>query len=491
MRRSGRAKAEGVGTGGGGRLHTVVGTVVIALAALTACSSSGGGNDPFVEPETIASKDGVLEATFEVTLDEIEVGGTQVAARLYDGQFMPPTLSVQPGDLIRLTLANRIDELTNLHYHGMNVSPLGNGDNVFLHIVPGETFQYEVQIPETHPEGLFYYHPHIYGTTEFQIGNGMSGGIVVRGILDDLGSLSDVKQRQIYLKDIQIVDGAVPDPPDSGAPTLRTVNGRVGQVIKIRPGETQFWEIANIGADIYYDVRLEGHTLYEIERDGNRRTQVLPRETLFLPTSARIGVLVQGGEPGEYALQTQAIDMGPQGDQYPEVTLATVIVTGKAESPLVLPTTLPPIDPDLRGTSIAQRRSYQFSENTDGDQFYINGLQFDANRIDTTVTLGDVEEWTIENCSGENHVFHIHQLDFQVIEVNGVPQPYLGRQDTVNLDYRDTDGPVDCPTDDDPRGRVKVLIPFTEETNLGKFVYHCHIGEHEDNGMMQVIEVVP
>ena len=74
---------------------------------------------------------------------------------------------------------------------------------------------------------------------------------------------------------------------------------------------------------------------------------------------------------------------------------------------------------------------------------------------------------------------------------NGVPQPYVGRQDTVNLDYRDTDGPEDCPTDEDPRGRVKVLIPFTEETNVGKFVYHCHIGEHEDNGMMQVIEVVP
>ena len=466
--------------------------MVLALAALTACSSSGGGKDPFVEPETIASKDGVLEATFEVTLDEIEVGGTQVAARLYDGQFMPPTLSVQPGDLIRLTLANRIDELTNLHYHGMNVSPLGNGDNVFLHVVPGETFQYEVQVPETHPEGLFYYHPHIYGTTEFQIGNGMSGGIVVRGILDDLGSLSDVKQRQIFLKDIQIVDGAVPDPPDSGAPTLRTVNGRVG------PGHQDPSRRDAVLGDRQHRRRhllrrppRGAHALRDRARRQPAHAGAAQGDRCSCRPSARIGVLVQGGEPGEYALETQAIDMGPQGDQYPEVTLATVIVEGKAEAPLVLPTTLPPIDPDLRGTTIAQRRSYQFSENTDGDQFYINGLQFDANRIDTTVTLGDVEEWTIENCSGENHVFHIHQLDFQVIEVNGVPQPYVGRQDTVNLDYRDTDGPVDCPTDDDPRGRVKVLIPFTEETNLGKFVYHCHIGEHEDNGMMQVIEVVP
>lgn len=482
---------EGAAIGARGRSRGVIAVVTLAVAGLIACSDSGGDKDPFVEPRTIASKDGVLETTLTVSLEATEVGGTPVEARLYDGEFMPPTLSVQPGDLIRLKLDNRIDELTNLHYHGMNVSPLGNGDNVFLHVVPGETFQYEVQLPETHPEGMFYYHPHIYGTTEFQIGNGMSGGIVVRGILDGLGDLSSVKQRQIYLKDIQIVDGEVPDPPDSGADTLRTVNGRVGQVIKIRPGETQFWEFANIGADIYYDVALDGHTFFEIERDGNRRTVVEERNALFLPTSSRIGVLVQGGEPGQYDLKTRAIFMGPQGDQYPETVLATVIVGGDAESPLVIPATLPPVSPDLRGTPIAQRRSFKFSENDDGDQFYINGLQFDANRIDTTVKLGDVEEWTIENCSGENHVFHIHQLDFQVIEVNGVPQPYVGRQDTVNLDYRDTDGPEDCPTDDDPKGRVKVLIPFTEETNLGKFVYHCHIGEHEDNGMMQVIEVVP
>jgi FtsP/CotA-like multicopper oxidase with cupredoxin domain len=478
--------------GAGGVARTVVAAVTAAFAAYAvACSDSGGDPDPFFEPPVITSEDGVLEAELEVALTDTEVAGTPVTIRAYDGDFMPPTLAVSPGDVIRLRLANRIDDLTNLHYHGMNVSPMGNADNVFLHVVPGETFDYEVPVPTTHPRGLFYYHPHIYGTTEFQIGNGMSGGIVVDGILDGLGDLSDVKQRRVYLKDIQVVDGQVPDPPDSGEPTVRTVNGRVGQTITIRPGETQFWEIANIGADIYYDVTLAGHTLYEIERDGNRRTRVIPRDSLFLPTSSRIGVLVQGGAPGTYALATQAIDMGPQGDQYPLVTLATVVVQGDAEAPLVLPTELPPVAPDLRGQPIAARRTFRFSENTDGDQFYINGLQFDANRIDTTVQLGTVEEWTIENCSGENHVFHIHQLDFQVIERNGEAVPFLGRQDTVNLDYRDTDGPEDCPTDDDPHGRVRVLMPFTEQTNLGKFVYHCHIGEHEDNGMMQVIEVVP
>jgi suppressor of ftsI len=467
------------------------GTVAGAVAALgAACSDAPEPADPFVEPPVIASRNGVLETTFEVAVADTEVGGTPVGIRVYDGQFMPPTLAVRPGDTIRLRLENRIDDQTNLHYHGMNVSPLGNSDNVFLHVVPGETFDYEVRIPESHPEGLFYYHPHIYGTTEFQIGNGMSGGIVVEGILEPFPELRDVKRRLLYLKDIQIVDGMVPDPPVSANPTLRTVNGLTGQVIRMRPGETQFWQIANIGADIYYHVALDGHSFHEVERDGNRRTRVVPRQTLFMPTASRVGVLVQAGAAGQYDLRTLAIGMGPMGDQYPDVKLATVVVEGAPVAPIALPTELLPVE-DLRGKPIAARRTFQFSENEDGDQFYINGMQFDANRVDTTSRLGTVEEWTIDNCSGENHVFHIHQLDFQVIEVNGVEQAFIGRQDTVNLDFRDTSGPEDCPSDGDRHGRVKVLIPFTEPTNLGKFVYHCHIGEHEDNGMMQVIEVVP
>jgi FtsP/CotA-like multicopper oxidase with cupredoxin domain len=90
------------------------------------------------------------------------------------------------------------------------------------------------------------------------------------------------------------------------------------------------------------------------------------------------------------------------------------------------------------------------------------------------VKLGSLEEWTIRNISGELHVFHIHQLDFQVTEVNGVKQAFIGYQDTVNVPYQ---------------GRVKILIPFTNPVIVGKFVYHCHILEHEDKGMMAVIQV--
>jgi FtsP/CotA-like multicopper oxidase with cupredoxin domain len=120
-----------------------------------------------------------------------------------------------------------------------------------------------------------------------------------------------------------------------------------------------------------------------------------------------------------------------------------------------------------------------FADGDDND-FLINGRTYDHHCVETVVTLGDTEEWTIENTSREAHVFHIHQVDFQVIEVNGVAQPFTGYQDTVNLPPATRSGP----------SVVKVIIPFTNPVIVGEFVYHCHIVQHADLGMMANIAVV-
>jgi FtsP/CotA-like multicopper oxidase with cupredoxin domain len=305
------------------------------------------------------------------------------------------------------------------------------------------------------------------------------------------------------LKDIQIVNGEVPDPPDSSQPTQRTLNGLINPRVGIQPGELQLWRVGNIGADIYYDLQLEGHTLYEIARDGNLHNRLIPRDHILLPTSARTEFLVRGGPAGEYEFKTLSISMGPQGDTYPEVTLATLVSEGAPVPETALPSDFPQV-PDLREAPVCCRRTFDFSETGDGSQFCINGEQTMMGKTNTTVQLGCVEEWTLNNCTGENHVFHIHQLDFQVVEQNGQAVDFIGRQDTVALDFRaqDPSHPNRCQCDDsgncrnctcatpeDPQGQVKVLIPFTNPVILGDFVYHCHIGEHEDNGMMQNISV--
>ncbi|CAI8955930.1 multicopper oxidase family protein [Methylocaldum szegediense] len=434
--------------------------------------------ETFRNPPEITSSDGVLHVTLDAEKKEIRIGEQSVTAMVYNGRYIPPTLRVHPGDTMNIELVNSLDASTNLHHHGSNVSPLGNGDNVFADIMPNTRYQQKIVFPDTHPAGFLWYHPHMHGLVEAQIFGGMSGALIVEGMLDPFPQLHGIKERILLLKDFQNIGGEIPSENiDSNAGTTRTVNGLVNPTLKIHPGETQFWRIGNIGADIYYRLKLDDHVLYEIAADGNRHTKRVPREEILLPPASRTEVLIQGGRRGIYQLRTLAVDTGPDGDQYPEVVLATLISEGTAHEPVQLPTEdqFPPVE-DLREQPIAQFRSFQFSEDPDTNQFYIDGKQFDPNRIDTRVKLGDVEEWTIENATNEMHVFHIHQLDFQVTEIDGQPVPFVGRQDVVNL-------PV--------KSRVKILIPFTNPVIVGKFVYHCHIVAHEDNGMMATVEVVP
>lgn len=429
---------------------------------------------PFQNPPEISSQNGTLHATLTPRLTNFEVGGQKVQATIYNGLYMPPVLRVNPGDVIRIKLRNRLTETTNLHTHGLNVSPLGNSDNVFNVVEPPDDFDIKIDVPSDHPQGLFWYHPHIHTQSERDVLSGMSGGMIVNGIRDPLApELQAAKEQILLLKDIAIDNGQVPDDIDPSDPGIRTVNGLLNPTIKIQPGETQFWRIGNIGADKYYKLVLEGHTFYEIATDGNRHNKVVTKQVNLIPPSSRSEVFIQGGAPGTYKLKALAFNTGPQGDDYPEVTMATLVVEGPAVEPFSIPRELPPVE-DLRNSPIDVHRTVVFSETPDGNTFFVNGQEFGMNRIDTIVKLGNVEEWTIRNISGELHVFHIHQLDFQVTQINGVNQPFIGHQDTINV-------PV--------HGRVKILIPFTNPVIVGKFVYHCHILEHEDKGMMAVIQV--
>lgn len=484
------------------KLLCLMAASLIVLPAIAEAQSTAD-RQALVDPPEISSKDGFLSTRLTVATHTIEVGGKTVTTELYNGLFAPPTIRVRPGDRLMLELVNRRQEPTNLHYHGTNTSPKGNGDNVYLSVNPGTAFQYQVDFPDDHPQGMFYYHPHYHGTTEYQIGSGMSGFLSVDGVLDPWPELQKVKRRTMILRDIQIDKGVVPDPLDPGNPTMRLINGQLNPTIPIQPGEIQFWRVGNVGADIYYDLEIEGHKIYEVARDGIRHNQLVEHDHLLLPTSSRSDFFVVGGEPGEYIFRTREIDMGPAGDPHPRTTLGTLVVSGPVVTGIELPKTFPPGVADLRDVVISCPRTFDFSETADGSQFCINNTGTDMNITNTTVRIGGVEEWTINNCSAENHVFHHHQLQFQVVRKNGKDVPFTGWQDTISLDYRaatdafpnrckcDDDGgnctDCTCPTAEDPHGSVVVRIPFLNPVIEGKAVYHCHIGEHEDNGMMHTI----
>jgi FtsP/CotA-like multicopper oxidase with cupredoxin domain len=315
---------------------------------------------------------------------------------------------------------------------------------------------------------------------------GLSGGLVIEGVLDPFRELAGVRERILLLKDIQITpQGTVPDDIDPSAPSIRTVNDQVNPTLTIRPNETQFLRIANIGSDLYYRIRLDGHQFHEIARDGNRHTTLVTSDELLLPPASRSEVLIQGGTRGTHLMRALAFNTGPAGDSYPEATIATLVSQGDAVEPIALPRNLPAVE-DFRNLQVARRRTITFIESADGNTFYIDSgagaRQFDPNRVDSTIQTGTVEEWTVLNATAELHVFHIHQTDFQVVEINGAAQPFTGHQDNVNVSFQPDGGPP---------GQVKLLIDFRNPVAIGKFVYHCHILEHEDGGMMAVAEVVP
>ncbi len=246
----------------------------------------------------------------------------------------------------------------------------------------------------------------------------------------------------------------------------------------MQPGQLEFWRFGNIGSNIYYQITLGKQPFYIIAQDGNLQTQMVATDTLILPPGKRLEVLIYGPRSGTYRLQAAPFDTGPAGDQYPGQLLATVVSSGPPVAMIPLPSSFPPLT-DLRDGAIDNHRTIVFADTANPNQFTVNGKPYNPNCIDTIVTLGNIEDWTIQNTAQEAHVFHIHQLDFQVIQVNGQPVPFTGYQDVVTLP----------PASDTSPSTVEVIIPFDNPVIVGKFVYHCHIIQHEDQGMMATILV--
>lgn len=372
---------------------------------------------------------------------------------------------------------------TNVHFHGMQVTPeYEHGDSIFVSIDGFMTHTYHFLVPLWHPEGIYWYHSHIPYLNEFQVNNGMAGVIIVGDVLSKFPQIQDIEQSLFQLKDLQIVPHdsgqfyvSAPSPLDSDAPTNRSVNGEIYPWKRIEENEMQLWMFANIGPNIYYNLYFGGNPMYLLVRDGVIQTELqVSTKGYLLGPGARAGFLVIGPPAGSYNISTLPYSTGPQGDSYPYVDLMYIKSVRSNRSPPALPSIGFPHWKDLRREKVNRERTVVFSENASGLEFYINGLQFDIDRIDFIVKLGDIERWTIVNTANEDHFFHIHQIAFQVEVLNNKTVPFIGYQDTVQLPKQSS---------------VILLLPFDEDIIVGKFVTHCHILGHEDAGMMATVLV--
>lgn len=476
----------------------------IALAATLMPATLLADPPAFSEPEERRSVDGVLETTLRVAYATNDLDGREVTLRSYEGGLTGPTLRVRAGDTLRVRLENRLpseqdhghghghamahDNMphgfnnTNLHTHGLHVSPSGNSDNVLLSIAPGETFDFEFRIPADHPPGTYWYHPHLHGSVALQVASGMAGALIVEGDLDEVPEIAADRDRvMVFQTHITDETGRLEDFAtlfDLHAEDDRHfVNGLNRPVIEMRPGEVQRWRMVHAGYEQFMPIEVEGHTLVQLEMDGNAFPEARTVDGVLLAPGNRTSVMIRAGAPGEYIVRRPAFQQGTA--DMPAEDLLVLRVSGEPMD-MALPTgPLPqaPLLTPIADDEITGSRTLTLEVATVPGQyqdmlFEIDGQGFDHDRIDQRVRLGAVEEWTFVNNTGFPHPMHIHVNPFQVVAVNGAPVDDRLWQDTAIV-----------PAGGSLTMRTRFL------TYTGIFVLHCHILPHEDLGMMQIVSI--
>jgi suppressor of ftsI len=435
---------------------------------------------PLLQPQEIRSENGVLRASIAAAAGTVRLGNIVFDGFLYNGSYLAPLLRPRLGDTMRITFRNNLPDPSNLHFHGMAVSPQGNSDNAFVHVHPGHQFDYEVHIPASGRQrpGLFWYHPHAHGVVAKQMLGGMSGGLVVDGFETLFPITRGLTERFLLIKHAE----------PGGDREIISINGQLKPDVQIRPGELQFWRIANIGATLFIKFRIDGMPLFIMAIDGHPRSRPERTTELFIGPGQRVDAIAIGPQAGAYAMRTVSFQNQAWKKPDPPQQLATIVSSGPGtvasdgETDVLNQRVASArwFD-EVRSAPIARRRTLVYSRTPDRRVFMIDGRVMDENRIDQTAKLGDTEEWTVINTDQQYHSFHIHQTGFLVSEVNGVRPNEDSLRDTYSM----------LPATDSAPSVLKLVIPFTDPVIVGRFVYHCHAVDHEDKGMMGVIEVVP
>ena len=396
----------------------------------------------------------------------------------YNGSSPGPTLELTEGDRVIVHFRNGLAEPTTVHWHGIHL-PANQDGSPFDPVPAGGQRDYVFTIARG-TAGTYWYHPHLHHRTGYQVAKGLVGAIIVRAPDDPLPK--SITERLLILHDNRLqADGTIdlPDPAsmqgrmddENGREgDLLLVNGQIRPTLTLRPGEVQRWRIINASASRVYRLAIPGQRFLHVGSDGGLFERPIEVPELVLANSERAEILVRGGAPGSrgafqtlpydrYVPQTRPKDWNQARD------LVTLRVTREPAAPVTIPTTLRRITPldTMRATA---RRTISLS------QGLINNRHMDMSRVDISTKLGATEIWQIENIVGMDHPFHLHGFQFQVIERNGRPELYRSWKDAVNVPKHET---------------VRFVVRF--EDFPGKWMFHCHILNHEDQGMMGVLEV--
>lgn len=462
-------------------------TLSVLVATIAAC----GGEEPPADLRQPAGWDAelrhpvaedhdpapdVVEVHLEARVAELEiVEGLTTEVWTYDGMVPGPTIRAKRGDRVVIKVRNALPEATTIHWHGLRVPAAMDGSpHTQPPIEPGETFEYSFVVPDA---GTFWYHPHIRSAA--QVGAGLYGAFVVED--PDDPPLGD--ELVMVMSDMSIEPDGSLAPADKngwfgdyfgreGSTVL--VNGRILPTVTARAGVPQRWRVVNAARSRYFRFEVPGQPLVRVGGDGGLIERPEPVDEILLAPGERAEIhlpVVAGDDVVVPLLDGNRFNLPDEAEPGELMRFALANEPPGHGAPS-LPQTFPPI-PAVEVSGAFEQAVELMEEGTEeGAVLGING------HTDGTLMLmahtDTVEIWTLTNTTNYDHPFHLHGFFFQVLDVDGVAPPIREWRDTVNLDPKET---------------VRIAIPFDDRD--GMWMFHCHILDHADLGMMAMLHLMP
>ncbi len=438
----------------------------------------------------------VIDVSLEAVPADITLAsGLTVPMWTYNGIVPGPRIEANVGDTVRIRFRNLLPDDTTIHWHGVRVPADMDGvARLSGPVASGETTTYTFVVPDA---GTFWYHPHV--RADEQVERGLYGAFIVHGpdeapahssqtlVLDDL--LLDQAGELPTFEDVSPIEAMVGRQGD-----VLLVNGRAHPLLELSAAGRHHLRLINVATSRYFRLSLPGYRVTQIATDGGLLPTPRLVETLMLVPGERAEVLVESlsAKPSDTPLRLLPYERGHETGGGPEATVMTIrstaeIVNHLDDMPERLRDIEPLPEPALRrrlvlgesggagpgghGDHGAPSREEAPEEAVEGEPptFSINGRSFPVGEPFMS-TLETVEEWAVVNDTEMDHPFHVHGFRFQLVDATGAPE--RAYRDTVNVPAKTT-----------------VRLRMRLEDHPGRWMFHCHILEHAERGMMGEFEV--
>ena len=460
-------------------LALVLGALLPAAAAAQSYAPAGWADQlELSEPADRNPDPKIVEIDLTAKLADLRIDGKIVHAWTYNGSLPGPLIKTRVGDRLIVHFRNELHEPTTVHWHGVRVPIEMDGVPGISQpeVKKGESFTYDFIVRDA---GLYWYHPHVASAA--QVGYGLFGALLVEDPDDGVGVDDQVT---MVLSDIGFDAKGVIEPADSGGSAGMVfgregeyvlVNGRRRPVLHARPGAPQRWRIVNAAKSRFFYLDLEGQAFTVIGADGGIQERPVSSDILLITPGERVDVIVtpKGKAGTPLTLRAMLYNRGYGSVEYRSVEDVMTIELTK-EAPIAakpVSVTRAIVPASIDGATPVEIVLTLPPMKNNKSEFQVNGVPFWKAKP-YLAKLGEKQLWIVKNESDWDHPFHLHGFFFQVVDDQGKPVSPLAWKDTVNVPMKTT---------------VRLVVTFDERP--GEWMFHCHILDHADGGLMGTVLV--